>query len=221
MRRLVALAMLVAACGGNGAVTTTMGDSRTRAAEEFALSADRALDGTRFVDLAPASLVAILIDLCGGAGSVTTAVAEAVIGVDSPAGEPGDDAILSEVLLAGVVEICPERAAADVAAAFMASVRFTVDDGAGVAVTDDAALTAGLTGCSVLDAGTPDDAVVTIAAALFGVEATAAELLAGAIDTAQAVTVGAVLASAVAYLCPEHTDRVQDYLGDLGRPADA
>ena len=220
MRRLVALVVLLAACGGNGATTTTAGnDSRTRAAEEFAVSADRALDGTRFADLDLASLAAILLDLCGGTGSVTTAVAEAVSGLEAPAGDAGDDAILTEVLMAGVVEICPERAAADVAAAFMASVRFTVNDGAGVEVTDDAALIAGLSGCAALDAGTPDDALVTIAAALFGVEATVAELLAGAIDTAQAVTVGAVLASAVAYLCPEHTDRVTAYLSNLGGPA--
>ena len=69
--------------------------------------------------------------------------------------------------------------------------------------------------CAALDNGDPGDALVTIAAGLFGVEATVDELLDGAIDGAQGITAGAVLVSAVTYLCPEHADRVEEFVDQL------
>ncbi|MEK7122253.1 MAG: carbamoyltransferase N-terminal domain-containing protein [Patescibacteria group bacterium] len=127
-----------------------------------------------------------------------------------------DAAILTEVLVAGVAEVCPQRMAADLSAAYLASVRFTIDQGSGVVVGDDVAVTTGLSACAVLDAGDPGDALVTIAAALFGVEANLEELLAGAIDGPQGITSGAILASAVTYLCPEHAERVEEFIDELG-----
>jgi hypothetical protein len=218
MKRVAALVMVLAACGGGTAATPTTADPRRAAAEEFAVSAGRALEGTRFAGMTPQVLAALLEDLCAGSGLVVAAIDAAVAGA-APPGSAEDDAILAEVLTAGVVAVCPERAAADLTAAFVASVRVTVTGGAGAPVDDGAALSAGLSACASLDAGSPGDALVTIAAALFGVEATEAELLAGAIDPSQGVTAGAVLASAVTYLCPEHADRVGAFIGQLGSDA--
>ncbi len=217
MRRVAALVVLVAACGGSAGTTSTVADNPlTRAAGDFAISADRALDGTRFAETPPATVAALLVELCSATTPLITDVARSVASVVAPEGDGGDDAILTEVLVAGVAEVCPQRMAADLSAAYLASVSFTIDQGSGVAVDDDLAMTTGLSVCAVLDAGDPGDALVTIAAALFGVEATLDELLAGAIDDAQGITAGAVLASAVTYLCPEHADRVEAFINEFG-----
>jgi len=216
MRRLGILFVIVAACGGSGGpATTAAAGTLSRAAEEFAVSADRALDGTRFADVTPATLAAVLAGLCVGTAPLVDDVARSVAAIEAPAGAPGDDATLTEVLVAGVAEVCPERVAADLSAAYLASVRFAVEQGAGVAVDDESALTTGLSACAALDGGDPGDALVTIAAGLFGVEATIDELLAGGIDGAQGITAGAVLASSVTYLCPEHADRVEEFVAEL------
>ena len=214
MKRVVALVALVAACGGSP-VSTTTADPRLAAAVEYAVSADRALDGTRFSGLTPATVAEVIVATCSGAGSVVIAVESAVAVVEAPPGDPGDDVILQEVLLTGVGLICPERVAADLTAAYLAAVHTTIVSGAGVAIDDSLAVGVGLAACEALDAGTPEDALVTVAASGFGIEATADEILAGAIDAAQAVTAGAVLASAATYLCPEHQARVEEFVARI------
>lgn len=214
MRRVAALVLLVASCGGSGTPVTT-GDPRTPAAIQYAASADRALDGTRFSELPPATVAEVIVALCAGAGSVLVDVDAAVAAVDVPPGGAGDDSILREVLLTGVGSICPERVAADLTAAYLAAVAATVASGGGVIIDDSLAVGVGLAACEALDAGTPEDALVTVAAGGLGIEATAGELLAGALDASQGITAGAVLASAATYLCPEHGDRVQEFIADL------
>ena len=214
MKRLVALVALVAACGGSPVSTSTT-DPRLAAAVEYAVSADRALDGTRFSGLTPATVAEVIVATCSGAGSVVIAVESAVAVVEAPPGDPGDDVILQEVLLTGVGLICPEHVAADLTAAYLAAIHTTIASGAGVAIDDPLAVGVGLAACEALDAGTPEDALVTVAASGFGIEATADEILAGAIDAAQAVTAGAVLASAATYLCPEHQARVEEFVARI------
>jgi len=215
MRRVIALVLLAAACGGSGSPAPT-NDPRTPAAIQYAASADRALDGTRFSDLRPATVAEVIVALCAGAGSVLVDVDAAVAAVEAPPGGAGDDAILREVLLTGVAVICPERVAADMTAAYLAGVAATVASGGGVAIDDSLAVGVGLAACEALDAGTPEDALVTVAAGGLGIEATAGELLAGALDPAQGITAGAVLASAATFLCPEHRERVAGFIADLG-----
>jgi hypothetical protein len=214
MKRVVALVALVAACGGSP-VSTTTADPRLAAAVEYAVSADRALDGTRFSGLTPVTVAEVIVTTCSGAGSVVIDVESAVAVVEAPPGDPEDDVILQEVLLTGVGLICPERVAADLTAAYLAAVHTTIASGAGVAIDDPLAVGVGLAACEALDVGTPEDALVTVAAGGFGIEATAGEILAGAIDAAQAVTAGAVLASAATYLCPEHLSRVAEFVAEL------
>ena len=80
MNRVAALVMLLAACGGGTATTTTAADPRRAAAEEFAVSAGRALEGTRFAGMTPEALAGMLGDLCAGSGSVVAAIDAAVVG---------------------------------------------------------------------------------------------------------------------------------------------
>lgn len=213
MRRLGALALVLAACGGSTSPATTT-DPRAEAALEFAVSADRALDGTRFAAMAAREIAGLVVGLCDGTGAFAAAIDEAVAAT-GPGDDTGDAAILAEVLTAGVAEVCPERVAADLSAAFLAAVRLAVGNGDGVEVEDPEAVNAGLSACLTLDQGPPADALVTVAAALFHVEATSEELLAGAISPGEGVTVGAVLAGAVSYLCPEHSGRVEVYLDQV------
>ena len=219
MRRLGALALVLAACGGSAAPATTT-DPRADEAFEFAVSAGRALEDTRFAAMSAGDLADQVMGLCAASGSLIADIAAAVAATGAGS-DAGDDSILAEVLTAGVAEVCPERAAADLSAAFLASVRLAVETGAGVEVAESDVLNAGLSACLTLDQGTPGDALVSIAAGLFAVEVGEAELLAGAITTEQAVTAGAVLAAAVSYFCPEHAARVQEYLGSMTAESDA
>src|SRR3972149_1512554 len=117
MRRLGILFVIVAACGGGGGPAPP--------------PADRPLDGTRFADVPPAPLAAVLAGLCVGTAPLVDDVARSVAAMEAPAGAPGDDATLTEVLVAGVAEVCPERVAADLSAAYPAPVRFAAGRGAG------------------------------------------------------------------------------------------
>lgn len=214
MRRLGAtLTLVVVACGSTATPTTTT-DPRSFAAREFAVSAGRALEGTRYASLTSEGLATLVVELCAGTGSLLADVGALVTSASASAtpGDPGDDVILTEVLTVGAADVCPERAAGDLAAAFLAAVRLA----AGTAPVNDAeAMNAGLSSCATLDQGTPADAVEVVAAGLFGVEATEEELLAGAITIEGAATVGAVIAAAVTFLCPEHVERVEQYLADM------
>ena len=214
MRPGAALLALGAACGGSP-VSTTTADPRLAAAVEYAVSADRALDGTRFSGLTPATVAEVIVATCSGAGSVVIAVESAVAVVEAPPGDPGDDVILQEVLLTGVGLICPERVAADLTAAYLAAIHTTIASGAGVAIDDPLAVGVGLGACEALDAGTPEDALVTVAAGGFGIEATADEILAGAIHAAPAGTAGAAPAPAAPSLGPEHKAGVEEFIADL------
>lgn len=212
MRRSPFAALLVGvltACSATTSPPTT--SPYGAAASRFAASADRALDGTRFESLPLPALADALVSLCESTVALPVAVAAAVTAMDVPE-EPEGDAIMAEVLVVGVAEVCPDRAVTELSAAYLAAIGVVVRDGRGLPVADDIALTAGLSVCATLATGTPDDALVVAAAGLFGIEASAAELLGGGLDAPQAVTVGAVLGASVTYLCPDHRERIEGFL---------
>ena len=212
-RKLAVLLVALSACSGDGGTTTTT-DPFTPTAIDFARSADRALDGTRFATVETEDLAATIVALCRGVGDPALALPAAIAGLDAPAGDAGDELIVGEVLLTGVAAVCPERSG-DAAAAYLAEVTGAVGSAGGAVIAESAALAAGLAACDALDAGEPGDAVVAIAAVGFGIEASLEQLLGGALGESAAVTVGAILSSAAAHLCPEHESRVAEFVNDL------
>lgn len=208
MKRLVVLLLVVASCGAPEVDTSPFAVEARR----FAASADRALDGTRFEAVPTDDLAAAIVAICDSSAPLPGSIEQAIADLGAPPEPPGDG-IMAEVLVTGIAQVCPQRAAADLSAAYLASVQVTVDQGGGLAVADDVALTAGLSVCATLDAGTPADALFTAAAVLYGIEVAPGESVQATPE--QGVGLGAVLASAVAYLCPEHRDRVMDFVGGL------
>jgi hypothetical protein len=207
------LLVALGACSGGGGTTTTT-DPLIPSAIEFAHSADRALDGTRFSTVETVDLAAAIVALCRGVGDPAIALPAAIAGLDAPAGDAGDDVILAEVLLTGIAAVCPERSG-DATAAYVTEVTAAASSTGGAVIGESTALSAGLAACDALDAGDPEDALVAIAAVGFGVEASLEQLLGGALSESEAVTVGAILSASAAHLCPEHEARVAEFVNDL------
>lgn len=212
--RPVALVVLLAACTGAGGAPTTT-DPRTLDALEYVRSAGRALEGTRFESVDADSLAAVIVALCADAASPGTAVPAAVAAIGASAGGSGDDAILTEVLLTGVMTVCPERSGVDAAATYLAAVDAAVERARGVVLAGPVLLGAGLAACDALASGQPGDALVAVAAVGFGIEAGLAELLGGAFTSGEAITAGAVLTAAATHLCPQHQARVAEFVASL------
>jgi hypothetical protein len=215
-RLAVAAFVLVAACSGTADPGDISGPDLRQRALEFAVTADRALAGTRFEGVPADALVDALESICTSAGGFDDAVFAAVSGLPAGAGEPGDGAVAAEVLVAGVVEVCPERVGAvDVMSRYLAAVLAAVD-------TDDldtvAVMEAGPAVCRALDEGSgPEGSLLRAVEVLFGIVASSYEHLTDAgLTVDQAVVVGAALASAVEHLCPQHREAVMEFVDTLG-----
>lgn len=215
MRRLsgvmvVAMTLVAAACSVGTPEESPNG--LMPAAIQFAGEADRALDGSRFSEMPAADLADAIVSLCASGGSID----EVIGGLPAAPGDPADDLIIREVIVAGLVQVCPtETGDASVVDAFLSSVRAAVASAGADLVLDDEQLIAGGTvACASLDAGGGvDGAALSAAAILFGVERSTIEELEVALDDSQGIAVGATLASAAVYFCPEHEQIVADFVG--------
>ena len=217
VRRLVALCLAAAACSG-GAVPATTTSAFRAAAREYAASADRALDGTVYSEVPVGTIADALVGLCSGEGGLEESIDVVVADLDVPETAPGDAAILVEVLTEGAHQVCPELSGAGaLLAAYLGAVTDAVASVAPDAAIDgEAVLAAGRVTCDLLDRGQgPDSALLGIAAALFGVEATSPDELASRISDEEGVIAGATLGSAVAYLCSGHQAEVAAFLQGL------
>jgi hypothetical protein len=217
---LVALCLAVTACGGAPPGTTASVATR-QAAIEYASSADRALDGTRFSDVGVTEIADAVVAVCTDTGPLGGAVGDAIASITAPAGAAVDDEILAEVLTEGAREVCPERSGVDeVIRAYLDAVRSAVASAdASAAVDDQAVLGAGPVACDLLDRDQgPEAALLGVVAALFGVEASSVADLETVLSASQGVVAGATLAAAAAHLCADHSAEVAAYLGSLGGP---
>lgn len=209
--RFAVVVLAVTACSTG--TSTPEGDDGGfgAAAVEFALQADRALDGSRFEDVPAGDLADAIVALCVSGGSIEAAIA----GLPTLPGDPADDLIVREVLLTGLVEVCPTQTEdASVTEAYISSVRTAVQSsGVSVVLDDEPLIAAGTVACASLDAGAGVvGAVLSAAAILFGVERSSMDELDEALDTPQGIAVGATLASAAVYFCPQHQELIDDFV---------
>ena len=235
MRRLAALlvlpVVLLAACGGAGITTTADpgADLLEGRALDYAFAARRALAGTRFEALGDEWLGDLILELCRGlpeAADPEALVAGALESVPAPAGDPGDDVILLEVVAAGLAEVCrgavlgaATTAPEDATGAFVGAALPEIEAvGLGDRIGPSELIAAGTALCAVLDGGgTPEAAVLAEIAVLFGVtgDSVAGLSESGALSETEGLAAGGVLAAAAAFLCPEHRLTIQGYLADL------
>ncbi|HUG74324.1 MAG TPA: hypothetical protein VMM81_01420 [Acidimicrobiia bacterium] len=219
-RPLVAMvvAMVLTACGGAGTGATDDIDLRLRS-RDFAASAGRALAGTAYERLTPGDLGAAIETVCLSTAPFDAAVLGAVAGIGVADTTPTDDAVAVEVVVAGVVEVCPERVSPEgLVERYQRVVLDIIGDG-----TVDAIIVrdAGPAICSALDAAggsvpTGELGVLVAAESLYGIVApTFADLPAAGLDPERGSVVGVVLAAAVDYLCPHHVAAVMEFLSSL------
>jgi hypothetical protein len=226
---IVVVAVAVASCGAGPDPDSAPPSPAGIAADEFAFSARRALVDTRFEGLGDRWLAESILGLCeglAGGGDPDALVAAVVAGADAAAGPPVDDEILAEVLTVGVAEVCPAAVlsahgldpSGESAVAFLAVVTPVVEQ-AGLRGALDAAtlLDAGVTACVELDEGaTPDVAAARVLATLFLVDADdLAGLEEAGLGPREGIVGGSVLGAASSVLCPEHADRVADYVSGV------
>jgi len=210
------LLVLLAACA-DGAASTSTGTaalSLDRSAAEFAASAERALEGTAFETVGPGAVADLVIGLCEGLGVGAVPATIAGLGIDAPS---GDGEILTEVLMVGIAQVCPDRAQVDLTGYYLDAVRGTADAAGSLGAFDEGdVVRAGPIVCARLKSGAGvEAALLTTVVGLFGVEAETVDQLAGLIDADQGVVSGAVLASATALLCPEHAGEVEAFVESL------
>jgi len=225
---LVAVAlMVVSACGGEP-VATTVVDERLDTAIEFAVSAQRALDGTRFADLGDAAVAGLVLDVCDAMADSADPDATVTVvldGIEAGEGAEVDDEIMEIVLAEGALVVCPadvgaaELRAWEAAApedrylAAVAAVAPVIEEG----FTGEDLLAAGRGVCAVLDGGgTPEQAVLEEFAQMFGVTGVSIdEIAAGVVGEREGLLAGGVLGAASSILCPEHREVVTTFLEDL------
>jgi hypothetical protein len=106
---LLALGILAACSAPSEPGEAPGGTDLRRRAGDFAVTADRALSGTRFESVAADVLADALEAICTSTGGFDDAVFSAVADLPAASGDPGDDAVAAEVLVAGVIEVCPGR----------------------------------------------------------------------------------------------------------------
>ncbi len=214
--RAIATLLLLSACGGGAdpSSTVTTAASLESPAAAFAVSAQRALDGTVFEVPGPESIAELVIGLCRGLG--VGAIPATVDDLDSGA-SPEDRAILVEVLTVGIVQVCPDRAPVDLTSFYVGAVRSAVQDGGAVSAFDEGdVIRAGPVACEVLRSGTGvEAALLAVIDSLFGIEAESLDGLSGLVAADQGLVSGAVLASATALLCPEYASDVDAFMGSL------
>ena len=221
---LVAVATFLAACGGAGVVETT-GDPQVESAAEFAFSARRALEDTRFAGLGDDDVASLVIELCEDLSTSSDPDAEVMAflgGVVAPPGEEVDDQIMAIVLAEGALAVCPETVdaasmraweAADPEVRFLIAVEAVAPE-LDVEITGDALVVAGEVVCAVLDGGgSPEEAVVAEFSVLFGISGVSVDDIAsGEAGEREGLLAGGVLGGAASFLCPEHRDAVMAYL---------
>jgi len=207
--------VLVAACSSGSeppVITTT--ESFSAAANEYAISAERALAGTVFEQMGSEALAGLVVGLCEGFG--IGAIPATVDGIELAA-SVGDQEIIAEVLIVGVVQVCPDRAPVDLTGFYLDAVVGTAEAaGALGAFVEGDVVRAGPAVCDVLksDAGV-EAALLEVVARLFGVAVDDINSLVGSIDDDQGVVAGAALASATAVLCPQYAAAVQAFMESL------
>lgn len=221
MHRLVTtvIVMVTAACSATAANTT---DAGWVAAEDFAASAGRALIGTRFQDFGDDWLAELILGACDDltAGlAPEPGIAEMV--ADAPGGASADDEILAVVIGEGIGQLCPDAARSGAEAAVEEFVGAALSAAAelDLEIETDRVLDAGAAICLTLaNGGNAEDAVLAEVGALFGVTGTSVSDLStrGVVSEPEGLLTGAVLGSAVSFLCPEHRDTVDAYLLLLG-----
>jgi hypothetical protein len=213
----IVVAIMFTACGGGTGSTDDI-DLRLRA-RDFAASAGRALAGTAYEGLASGDLGAAIEAVCLSTAPFDAAALSAVAGIGVADATPTDDAVAVEVVVAGVVEVCPERVSPEgLVDRYQQVVLDTLGDGTldTIIVRD-----AGPAICAALDASggsipTGELGVLVAAESLYGIVApTFADLPAAGLDPDRGAVVGVVLAAAVDYLCPQHFQAVMDFLGGL------
>jgi len=220
VRSLLAMvvAVMLTACGGEGTGTTDDIDLRLRA-RDFAGSAGRALVGTAYEGLTTGDLGAAIEAVCLSTTPFDAAVLSAVAGIGVADATPTDDVVAVEVVVAGVVEVCPERVSPEgMVERYQQVVLDTIgDDTVDAVIVRDA----GPAICAALDTAdgsmpTGELGVLVAAESLFGIVApTFAALPAAGLDPDRGTVVGVVLAAAVDYLCPRHFAVVMDFLRTL------
>lgn len=227
MRRLaaaVALTVVAASCSDGHAEIPAAWEP---AADEFAVSARRALTDTRFQDLGDRWLSELVVQVCSELSrgeDPDRVVSDAIAAVEAPQGGDVDDEILAEVLTVGAAQVCPEAVldagGVDPAAAasYLGAVRpVAVAQGLGGILDDGALLAAGLEACRALDAGFPVDAAgAAVLRSLFGLDAPGlSELEDAGLGPAEGIVAGAVLGAAAATMCGEHAGKVADYISGV------
>jgi hypothetical protein len=236
MRRLLVASIMLAvtACGGSGGSTTTtdaVEDLRRSIAADYGESAARALEATRYEGLGAEGIMDLVLDACDRLGSTSpdAAVADALAGLDVPAGEALDDSIAEEVLVEGLATVCPDdvlRASGIDPAAPTETDRDTLflgavapfADSAGFSFSDDELIVAGNAVCGELEGGSdPESAILVGLNDLFGIDAISLADVGDAGEN-EGLLLGAVLGSASVYFCPAHAERVAVFVqsGDLG-----
>jgi hypothetical protein len=222
------LVLTAAACGGGEAATTAVFDPSDAYAVEYAGSAQRALEGTRFAELGIRRLADVILGTCDDLSTASdpdAAVLASLAAIEAPAGQPVDDEIMAVVLAEGVAATCPDAVqeaaqrafdASDPVQQFLAAVDAGTDDRTGIG--DEVLLAGGSVVCGVLEeGGTPEAAVLAEVEVLFGIVGTGvAELSEGEVlDVGEALLAGSVLAAAAGILCPEHGAVLNEYLETL------
>jgi len=224
---IAAVLLVVSACEG-GPVATTVVDERLDPAIEFAVSAQRALDGTRFAGLGDAVVAGLVLDVCDamtGSADPDATVMEVLNGIEASEGSEVDDEIMAIVLAEGALTVCPaEVGAAELRAweaadpedrylAAVAAVAPVIEEG----FTGDDLLAAGRGVCAVLDAGgTPEQAVLEEFDQMFGITGVSIdEIAAGVVGEREGLLAGGVLGAASSILCPEHREVVTTFLEDM------
>lgn len=212
---VVVLLVVLAACSGEAVTTTSPPPPSVESlAVEFALSAERALEGTAFEALGSEAVAEALTVLCRGLGIGAISATIDGLGLDASA---GDVVIMSEVLSVGIAQVCPERTADDPGSAYLDAVAGAARGaGAGSAYDEAAVVGAAPVVCAALTSGEGVEAALLAAASvLFDFDGSDIADLGLQLAPDQGVVAGAVLAAATAVLCPAHIGDVEDYLGDL------
>ncbi len=214
--RAIVTLLLLSACGGGADPLSTVAtvESLEGAAATFAVSAQRALDGTTFEDLGPVVIADLVTGLCRGLGM--GAIPATIDGLEV-GGSVENREILVEVLTVGMAQVCPDRAPIDLTSFYLDAVRVAVQDGGALSAFDEGdVIRAGPVACETLrsDAGV-EAALLEVIGKLFGVEAETLDGLTGVVTGDQALVSGAVLASATALLCPEYAGDVDAFMRSL------
>lgn len=225
---LLAAAMSVTGCGGTEAAVETTLDTAAETAAEFAFSARRALEGTRFATLDDGAVAGLVLGLCvemETSFDPDAQVAGFVERIDAPQGEAVDDRIMGIVLAEGVLAVCPEAVddasrrawdAAEPEERYLVVVEAVAPE-LDIEQTGDDLIAAGQLVCDVLDGGgSPAEAVLFEFSLLFGTDGlTIEEIAAGEAGEKEGLLAGAVLGGAASFLCPQHRESVTSYLEAL------